>query len=187
MALEPQPHPRWVVVSAGTGGTAATIGRYMRYRCFAGCPTELCVVDPENSVFADFWETRDCDLTTDRASRIEGIGRPRVEPSFLPSVVDRMERVPDAASMAAVRFLEDWLGRRCGGSTGTALIGVVRLLNEMRRRGEKGSVVTLLCDGGERYADTYFNDDWLAAEGLDIDPWLAALERWAEAGEWLEP
>ncbi|NBD95847.1 MAG: pyridoxal-phosphate dependent enzyme [Gammaproteobacteria bacterium] len=187
MALEPQPHPRWVVVSAGTGGTAATIGRYMRYRCFAGCPTELCVVDPENSVFADFYETRDCGITIDRASRIEGIGRPRVEPSFLPSLVDRMERIPDAASMAAIRYLEHWLGRRCGGSTGTALIGIVRLLTEMRRRDERGSVVTLLCDGGERYADTYFNDDWLAAEGLDIDPWLSSLERWAESGEWEEP
>jgi len=187
MALEPQPHPRWVVVSAGTGGTAATIGRYMRYRCFAGCPTEMCVVDPENSVFADFCETGDCSVTTERASRIEGIGRPRVEPSFLPSLIDRMERVPDAASMAATRFLEVWLGRRCGGSTGTNLIGVVRLLAEMRERGETGSVVTLLCDGGERYAETYFNDDWLAAEGLDIAPWLVALERWAESGEWREP
>jgi len=187
MALEPHPHPRWVVVSAGTGGTAATIGRYMRYRCFAGCPTELCVVDPENSVFADYYETGDRGLSLDTPSRIEGIGRPRVEPSFVPSVIDRMERVPDAASMAGIRYLEHWLGRRCGGSTGTNLIGAVRLLAEMRQRGERGSVVTMICDGGKRYADTYFNDAWLAAEGLDTAPWLAALEAWAETGEWREP
>ena len=45
----------------------------------------------------------------------------------------------------------------------------------MRAAGEAGSIVTLLCDGGERYAHTYFSDDWLAAQGLDLDPHLEAL------------
>jgi cysteine synthase len=186
MACEPHPYPRWVVVSAGTGGTAATIGRFMRFRCFAGSPTELCVVDPENSVFHDYYRTGDIELSTDAGSRIEGIGRPRVVPSFLPSVIDRMMTVPDAASMAAIRFLEGWLGRKCGGSTGTNLIGAVRLLSEMRQKGEKGSVVTLLCDDGQRYLDSYYNDAWLAEQGLDIAPWLEALEAWAESGRWEE-
>ncbi|TVR99557.1 MAG: pyridoxal-phosphate dependent enzyme, partial [Wenzhouxiangellaceae bacterium] len=184
---EPDPHPRWVVVSAGTGGTAATLGRYMRMRCFAGCPTELCVVDPENSVFHESFRTGRRDLKLALGSRIEGIGRPRVEPSFVPTVIDRMISVPDAASMAAIRFLEGWLGRKCGGSTGTNLIGSVQLLSEMRRRGERGSVVTLLCDGGERYRDSYYNDDWLADQGLDIEPWLAALRAWADTGDWQPP
>ena len=48
MRLEPHPVPRWVVCGAGTGGTSATIGRYIRYRRLA---TRLCVVDPERSVF----------------------------------------------------------------------------------------------------------------------------------------
>ncbi|TVQ39761.1 MAG: PLP-dependent cysteine synthase family protein [Wenzhouxiangella sp.] len=187
MAREPDPHPRWVVVSAGTGGTAATLGRYMRMRCFAGCPTELCVVDPENSVFHDAYRTGKRDLKIDVSSRIEGIGRPRVEPSFVPTVIDRMITVPDAASMAAIRFLEAWLGRKCGGSTGTNLIGSVQLLTEMRRRGEQGSVVTLLCDGGERYRDSYYNDDWLAEQGLNIEPWLEALDAWSETGGWQPP
>ena len=40
--------PAWIVVGAGTGGTSATIGRYIRYRRHA---TRLCVVDPEDSAF----------------------------------------------------------------------------------------------------------------------------------------
>ena len=48
MAEEPHPVPRWVVVGAGTGGTSATIGRYIRYRRL---DTRLCVADPEASVF----------------------------------------------------------------------------------------------------------------------------------------
>ena len=29
-----------------------------------------------------------------------------------------------------------------------------------------GSVVTLLCDGGERYAHTYYDDAWVREQGL---------------------
>jgi cysteine synthase A len=48
LADEPHPVPEWVVVGAGTGGTSATIGRYLRYR---GLTTRLAVVDPEGSAF----------------------------------------------------------------------------------------------------------------------------------------
>jgi cysteine synthase A len=128
MAREPHPVPRWIVCGAGTGGTSATLGRYVRYR---GFDTGICVVDPEYSVFYDYHRTGDCCLTIDRGSAIEGIGRPRVEPSFVPSVVDRMIKVPDAASIAASRFLCEILGRRCGPSTGTNLVGSFELIAEL--------------------------------------------------------
>ena len=101
------------------------------------------------------------------SSRIEGIGRPRVEPSFLPDVVDRMVVVPDAASVAAARHVSAVLGRRVGPSTGTNLWGAFGLLAEMIADGRSGSVVTLLADSGDRYADTYFCDEWLTSHGLD--------------------
>jgi cysteine synthase A len=74
-----------------------------------------------------------------------------------------------------------------GGSTGTTLWGALHQVAEMRRRGETGSVVTLLCDGGERYAHTYYDDEWLAAQGIDIAPYLATLEAFTTTGEWSEP
>ena len=101
MALERHPVPTWVVVGAGTGGTSATIGRYIRYRRVT---TSLCVVDPENSVFAGYFASGNPSLTSDRPSRIEGIGRQRVEPSFIREVVDRMECVDDASSLAAMHL-----------------------------------------------------------------------------------
>jgi cysteine synthase len=160
--------PDWIVVGAGTGGTSATIGRYIRYRRHA---TRLCVVDPENSAFFPAYaEDRD-DVVMSTSSRIEGIGRPRVEPSFLPGVVDRMVSVPDAASIAAARHVSAVLGRRVGPSTGTNLWGAFGLLAELVAQGRSGSVVTLLADSGDRYADTYFCDEWLSAQGLDpTDP-----------------
>src|SRR5215472_12134841 len=73
MAKERFPIPSWVVVSAGTGGTSSTIGRYIRYRRGLLGTTRLCVVDPENSVFFDFFRTGDRDRRVERGSRIEGI------------------------------------------------------------------------------------------------------------------
>lgn len=182
MEKEPNPIPRWIVCGAGTGGTSATLGRYARYRSF---DTSICVVDPEHSVFYDYFHTHDCRLTADRGSAIEGIGRPRVEASFVASVVDRMIKVPDAASIAASHFLWEILGRRCGASTGTNLVGAFELIAELARRGEKGSVVMLLCDGGERYLNTYYCDDWLAEHGYALRSHLERLRHMYRTGEWL--
>jgi cysteine synthase A len=170
MASEPHPEPTWIVVGAGTGGTSATIGRYCRYQRHA---TLLAVADPEGSAFTESWRTGSRTVTA-RGSRIEGIGRPRVEPSFVPSVVDEMVPVPDEESVAAVRMLLEVLGVRAGASTGTNLVAALQLVDRMRREGRRGSVVTLICDDGDRYLDTYYDDAWVAGQGMDL---AAARER----------
>ena len=180
MARERHPIPSWIVVGAGTGGTSATIGRFIRYRRH---PSQLLVADPENSAFYDGWELDTSDVTTGVPSRIEGIGRPRIEPSFVGGVIDDMVRVPDAASIATMRWVSDRLGRSVGGSTGTNVWASLGVIDMMRQAGEHGSVVTLLCDGGERYASTYYDDDWLRDHHLDIAPYTAALEQFAVTGE----
>jgi cysteine synthase A len=170
------------VVGAGTGGTSATIGRYLRYRRYA---TRLCVVDPENSAFFPAYAQKQYDLVMPASSRIEGIGRPRVEPSFLPDVVDRMIAVDDAASIAASRHVSAVLGRRVGPSTGTNLWGAFGLLAEMVAAGRNGSVVTLIADSGDRYADTYFSDEWVGAQGLDLTDPAQALVGFESNSSWI--
>ncbi len=181
MLAESHPIPEWIVVGAGTGGTSATIGRFIRYRRYA---TGLCVVDPENSAFFPSYAQGRRDVVTGISSRIEGIGRPRVEPSFLPDVVDRMVTVPDAASVAAARHVTAVLGRRVGPSTGTNLWGAFGLLAEMIASGRSGSVVTLLADSGDRYADTYFCDEWLTAQGLVSPASAEVLVEFERSGRW---
>ena len=63
----------------------------------------------------------------------------------------------------------------CGGSTGTNLWACARLIYQMAAREESGSVVSILCDQGERYASTYFNDAWVARRNLDLGPGMAAM------------
>ncbi len=171
MAHERFPIPRWIVVGAGTGGTSATIGRYVRYQRHA---TRLCVPDPQGSVFGEYHRTGDATLTGP-GSRIEGIGRPRVEASFIRTLVDRMLEVQDVDSVAAMRVLSDLLGRKVGPSSGTNFVGMLTLANEMRARGESGSILSLLCDAGERYLATYHDATWVQQRLGDCGPALTRI------------
>ncbi|MDD2879081.1 MAG: PLP-dependent cysteine synthase family protein [Rhodoferax sp.] len=157
MARERFPVPRWVVVGAGTGGTSATIGRFIRYQRH---DTQVLVADPEGSVFGNYHRTGDATLTGP-GSQIEGIGRPRVEASFIRTLVDRMLTVSNVDSLAAMQLLSELLGRKVGPSTGTNLVGMLTLACEMRSTGEQGSILSLLCDAGERYLGSYHDPAWV--------------------------
>ena len=71
-----------------------------------------------------------------------------------------------------------------GPSTGTNLWGAFGLLAEMVAEGRAGSVVTLLADSGDRYADTYFDDGWVAAQGLDPTVPARALVEFERSCQW---
>lgn len=182
MAKEPHPIPQWIVMSPGTGGTSATIGRYIRYQQLE---TQLCVVDPENSVFFDYFTQGDSKITSTKGSKIEGIGRPRAEPSFIPGVIDHMEKIDDTASIATMYWLEQLIGRKAGPSTGTNLYGVLMLASKMHAEGEKGSLVTLLCDSGERYLDTYYNNEWIDSNIGDLQQYQKSLDNLSQTGQLL--
>jgi cysteine synthase A len=180
LRFEKHPEPSWLISSPGTGGTTATLGRYVRYRQHR---TRVLCADAQQSVFFDYYRSGDASLRLDCGSRIEGIGRPRVEASFLPQVIDAMVKVPDALSLAAMHYLARRLGRRVGGSSGTNLVGALLAARQMVQKGESGSIVAILCDGGERYANTYYDEDWLQSQGFALDPLIEQIAACAEKGE----
>ncbi len=175
MQREPFPVPHTLVMSAGTGGTSATLGRYIRYK---GFDTRLLVVDPEHSVFYDSYVQKDRTLTADFSSRIEGIGRPKVEQSFQPDVIDEMMKVPDAASVATIHWLERLIGRKAGASTGTNLWGALQVAKDMMNNKQRGSIVSLMCDSGERYLNTYYDVAWVRREIGDTRDHEDELASW---------
>ncbi|MGP3991913.1 PLP-dependent cysteine synthase family protein [Streptomyces sp. 3N207] len=164
--------PRWLVTSAGTGGTATVIGRYLRYQ---GHPTSLCVADPEGSALLDAWRNQEPKWAA-TGSRIEGIGPPWTPPSFQPGLIDDMITVPDDASIAAMHVTSALLRQPVGASTGTNVWAAVRLARGMRDIGVHGSVVTLICDGGDRYGDTYYSDEWNTSHGIQPQKHREELE-----------
>ena len=181
MQREPHPLPAWIVASAGTGGTLATIGRYVHY---CRHDTRVCGVDAERSVFFDHYVSGNPQLKLELGSRIEGIGRPRVEASFLPGVLDAMVKVPDVWSLGAMHSLSVRLGRRVGASTGTNLVAALACAQSLKVRGVAGSVVTLLCDDGQRYRHSYFDDAWLRDNDLECEAQSNALDALMDHGEW---
>ncbi len=184
MKEERFPIPKYIIVGAGTGGTSATIGRYIRYsKNRFDERAKLVVADPENSVFYDYFKTRDEQLKIKECSRIEGIGRPRVEPSFIPTVIDEMIKVKDEASIATIHFLEKFLGKKCGASTGTNVFAAFELASKMIQNKESGSIVTMLCDSGERYLDSYFDQNWLLNNNLNLDSFNQLLESFTQDGK----
>ncbi|WP_043640606.1 PLP-dependent cysteine synthase family protein [Nonomuraea candida] len=160
-----QVRPDWVVTGASTGATSATLGQWIRAR------DERCrvaVADPENSAYFPGWTLDVPDYSTGMPSRIEGIGRPRIEPAFRPHLVDLIIPVPDAAGVAAARRIREVTGLPVGASSGTALWAALELVERMRAKGETGTVVSLIGDAADRHLATYHDDGWAAGKGLDV-------------------
>ncbi|MFE5097869.1 pyridoxal-phosphate dependent enzyme [Streptomyces sp. NPDC056638] len=181
MRGEPNPVPEWIVTGVGTGATSATIGRHLRRH---GHLSRLAVVDPKHSAYFPAWASRCADYTTGMPTRIPGIGRPRTEAGFLPAVIDLIIPVPDAASIAALRWLRTVAGVQGGPATGTNFWGTCHLVARMRDAGRRGSVVTIIGDTADAYRNTHLNEAWVQAQGLDPAPYEADLQRFARTGEW---
>lgn len=185
MAQEQCPIPAWIVCSPGTGGTAVTLGRYVRAH---GYHSRILCADPEVSVFYQGYcaalsgQQNWRDFFDARSSKVEGIGRSRVETSFLPHCIDAMVKVPDPLSFAAMRYLSARLGRKVGGSTGTNFVGVLKVATRMRDQGQSGAIVTIICDRGERYIHTYYDSQWYIRQGIDIRTADAQIEAVMQGG-----
>ncbi|WP_240506609.1 pyridoxal-phosphate dependent enzyme [Thermoactinospora rubra] len=115
----------------------------------------MAVADPENSAYFPGWTLDAPDYATGMPSRIEGIGRPRVEPGFRPELVELVIPVPDAESFAAARWIWEATGIPAGPSSGTALRAACRLIERMRARGETGVVVSIIGDAHHRHIAKY--------------------------------
>ena len=181
MSMETYPTPTYIVLGAGTGGTSATIGRFIRY---SKKNTKLCVPDPEGSVLFDYYHTKNADLQNEKQMIVEGIGRPCVVPSFIPEIIDDMIRVKHVQSFAALKFLEKYTGRKLGGSTGTNFYAAVQIVAEMAKQGQEGSILTLICDSGDRYLETYYNPQWLNTNGYYINDYVEQLETFYKTAKW---
>ena len=107
--------------------------------------------------------------------------------SLLRTGVARMFKTPDDASIAAMRLTFALTGYEPGPSTETNLVGAMRLLEEMHRKGEQGALVTIICDDGKRYSNSYYDAQWLKSKQLNQDRWRPTLETFWNTGKWNEP
>jgi len=141
------------VAGVGTGGTISGTARYLKDQN----PDVLVVgVDPEGSIFT---AASDADVTT---YLIEGVGEDFWPETFDPATVDRYEMVGDKEAFLMTRRLAEVEGLLVGGSCGMAVVGALRVAEEMPDK----LVVVLLPDSGRNYLSKIFNDDWMRSQGF---------------------
>jgi cysteine synthase A len=146
------------VAAAGTGGTIAGVSAALKARN-PQILTVLC--DPLGSALYNY-VTKGV-LEPEGDSDLEGIGIKRLTANFARAPVDRAIRVTDAEAIAMVHWLLEHEGIFVGGSSGLNVCGAARIAKGLP---EGATVVTILCDGGQRYISRIFNGAWMEKNGF---------------------
>jgi cysteine synthase A len=148
------------VASCGTGGTLAGTGTYLKER---NARIRVALCDPFGSSLFSYVECGTLDAPGD--SNAEGIGIKRITRNFEGAPVDEALRVDDRAMVEMCHWLLREEGLFVGMSAGLNVAGAARVARTLP---EGSTVVTILCDGGERYRSRLWNRAWL--EENDVVP-----------------
>ena len=152
------------VSSVGSGGTLAGVGMALKER---NANVQIAIADPMGSALYE-WYAHGRLLATG-TSITEGIGQGRVTANLEDAPVDRAYQITDEEALPIVFELAEKEGLLLGGSTGINVAGAIRLARDL---GPGHTIVTILCDGGARYASKLFNPEFLREKNLPTPPWL---------------
>jgi cystathionine beta-synthase len=151
-----------IVCGVGSGGTLTGMSRYFAR---VAPQVEIVLADPAGSVLADFVRTGQ--VGTAGSWLVEGIGEDFVPPIADLSRVQRAYSISDREAMATARQLLRTDGILAGGSSGTLVAAALRYCGEQT---QPKTVVTFVCDTGNKYLAKMFNDHWLNDQGLGDRP-----------------
>jgi cysteine synthase len=152
------------VSAVGTGGTLAGVGMYLKER---KSDVIIALADPPGASLYNWYKHGE--LKADGSSITEGIGQGRITKNLEGAPVDEAYLIPDNEAIPVVFDLLEREGLLMGTSTGVNVAGAIRLARQL---GPGHTIVTVLCDGGQRYASRLFNPDFLRSKGLPVPPWL---------------
>ncbi len=155
------------VSAIGTGGTLAGVSAHLKER---NPNVKIALADPMGAAMYA-WFTRGV-LESSGSSITEGIGQGRVTRNIEGAVVDMAYQIPDDEMLGVAFSLLREEGLCVGGSTGINVAGAIRLAREL---GPGHTIVTILCDGGQRYQSKMFNAEFLRSKGLPAPDWLAGV------------
>jgi cysteine synthase A len=146
------------VAATGTGGTLAGVGRALKVH---RDEVRIVLADPHGSGLYE-WAAHG-EIKVEGSSITEGIGNSRVTKNLEGTPVDDAVRIGDPDAVAVVYRLLREEGLYLGGSSG---INVCAAIEVAQRLGPGHTIVTVLCDGGDRYQSRLFNREWLQGKGL---------------------
>jgi cysteine synthase len=152
------------ICSVGSGGTLGGVAIALKER---NPGIQIGLADPEGAALYEYFTHGE--LKSSGNSITEGIGQGRVTANLKDLQVDRAYQIPDSEALPYVFDLLEHEGLCLGGSTGINVAGAVRLARDL---GPGKTIVTILCDYGNRYQSKLFNPEFLRAKNLPVPPWL---------------
>ena len=152
------------ISAVGSGGTLAGVAEALRAR---NPDVKIGLADPHGAALYSYYT--DGELKSEGGSISEGIGQGRITANLEGLKIDHAYRISDEEMLLAIFDLMEFEGLVMGGSTGVNVAGAIRMARDL---GPGHTVVTVLCDHGQRYQSKIFNPGFLREKGLPVPTWL---------------
>jgi cysteine synthase A len=150
--------------AVGTGGTLAGIGIALKER---NPKVTIALADPMGAALYSYYKHGV--LKAEGSSITEGIGQGRITKNLEGAPIDDAFQVTDEEALPVVFDLLKYEGLCLGGSSGINVAGAIKLAKKM---GPGHTIVTILCDYGQRYQSKLFNPKFLRERNLPVPDWL---------------
>ena len=151
--------------AVGTGGTLGGMAIALKER---NKNVRIAAADPLGAAIYSWIKTGK--LESHGNSITEGICQGRVTANLDGVPIDDAYEIPDEEALPLIFDLLQHEGLCMGGSTGINVAGAIRMARDL---GPGHTIVTILCDYGNRYQSKLFNPAFLREKGLPVPPWLA--------------
>jgi cysteine synthase A len=152
------------ICSVGSGGTLGGVSMALKAK---NKDIQIGIADPEGAALFNYYANGE--LKSEGNSITEGIGQGRITANLEGVEVDRAYRISDAEALPYLFDLLEHEGLCLGGSSAINIAGAVRLAKDL---GPGKTIVTVLCDYGNRYQSKLFNPTFLKSKGLPVPHWL---------------
>jgi cysteine synthase A len=151
------------ICSVGSGGTLGGVSMALKER---SKKVRIGIADPGGASLYAYYKTGE--LKAEGTSITEGIGQSRITANLEGVEVDEAWRIDDADAVKILFDLTREEGMCLGGSSGINIGGAIQLAKQL---GKGSTVVTVLCDYGNRYLSKLYNGAFLKEKGLPTPDW----------------
>ena len=152
------------ICSAGTGGTLAGVSQALKAH---NKDLAIALADPMGSGLYSYIKTGE--LRAEGNSVAEGIGVNFLTNNMKAALVDKAYQVTDKEALPYIFNLLKHEGICLGGSSAINIAGAVQMASEL---GPGHTIVTILCDYGDRYLSKIYNPTFLRRQGLPAPDWI---------------
>jgi cysteine synthase len=152
----------WLVSVAGSGGTIAGTGQYLKEQ---NKNIKVRLIDPMGSGLTHYFKNGE--FKSEGSSITEGIGIMRLVANFKNAQIDDAITLPDSTLINMAHYLRTHEGLAVGLSSALNLAGAVKTALDY---GPGLRIVTFLCDLGERSYSKLYNAEFLKEKGLHPEP-----------------